>query len=212
MQKKSQTLFHVLFWGSLWGITEATVGYALHLLPAGIGWVFWYPIAFAFLSLAYHFSRSDSAVMLTACFAAGIKLLNLLTGMRPDRVVNPAVSMLLEAAGFLIACRLVQKLSSRSGWMLRSIGANLIWRVGYLYYLLCVPDWMFEISAYSSRGAMAGFLVRELLVTGAIVLAAQGLCRLAARRVSPPVWRLGSGAKLAVAFGVAAVNLAMQFL
>ena len=71
---------------------------------------------------------------------------------------------------------------------------------------------MFEISAYSSRGAMAGFLVRELLVTGAIVLAAQGLCRLAARRVSLPVWRLGSGAKLAIAFGVAAVNLAMQFL
>jgi hypothetical protein len=42
----------VLFYGGIWGVFEATVGYLLHLLPFSIGWLVWYPIA-CFLCYRY---------------------------------------------------------------------------------------------------------------------------------------------------------------
>ena len=40
----------VLFWGGLWGISEATVSYLVHLFLPGMGWVFYYPLAYGFMA------------------------------------------------------------------------------------------------------------------------------------------------------------------
>jgi hypothetical protein len=95
----------VLFWGSLWGIWEATAGHVFHLIhvPGLPGFVM-FPVAFYFMSRAFVRSGRYDSIFLTALVAAGIKLFDFfIPGQNIQAVVNPARAILLESlavAGF----------------------------------------------------------------------------------------------------------------
>jgi hypothetical protein len=88
----------IVFWGAVWGIAEATIGYLLHMVPVNIGWLFWFPMAVYFMRKAYLQSGELYSIIYVSAISAGIKLLNLLMPARIDMVINPAVSILLEGA------------------------------------------------------------------------------------------------------------------
>lgn len=93
------TLVSTLFWGSLWGIWEATVGYVVHLVHVP-GWpgLFMAPAAFYFMSRAFAETGKIEGVFSTACVAAGFKLLDLfIPGRGPQAVINPALAILFES-------------------------------------------------------------------------------------------------------------------
>lgn len=160
----------ILFWGTLWGLFESTVGAAIHALGWHIGFLVWSPAAAYFLWRCERETGSRSAMMLTACVTAAIKLTNLILPMRLDYVVNPAVSILLEGAAFAAALSLKNVFGRLA---LYSIG----WRGMYLLYLLLVPTAWQEISALGSWDALVQFMLIENAAALAVMLAGAWLGR-----------------------------------
>ena len=88
----------ILFYGSLWGIVEASVGYVLHFLPALIAGTILFPFASIMLYKTYKDTQSKSAMLAVGIVAAAIKALNFLMPIaNPFKVINPMVSIVLEA-------------------------------------------------------------------------------------------------------------------
>lgn len=98
MSENKKFLNLVLFYGGLWGLAEATLGYLLHFLPTGVAGMIMFPVAFYFMSNLYKTTGMQSAVLMAGCVAAGIKLTGLAIPY-PSlmSVINPAVSILLES-------------------------------------------------------------------------------------------------------------------
>jgi hypothetical protein len=95
--KNKTTIFMILLMGALWGIAEATIGYALHFLPHGMSGMFMFPVGMYFMYNAYKKSNKTQAVLWVAMVAAMIKLIDLALPTRsPMSVLNPAISILLE--------------------------------------------------------------------------------------------------------------------
>ena len=99
MKSKTQFLLTVLFWGSVWGIIEASLGWVLHAthLHHGTSNILFAFGIFCMLSAAARSGKGSVAVMLTAVVAAVIKLSDLLLpGV--EGVLHPALYILLEGA------------------------------------------------------------------------------------------------------------------
>lgn len=101
----SAGLAAAFLWGSLWGLWEATAGYLAHLthIPGLPGFIM-APAALYFMSRAFAEAGKIGSVFLTACVAAGLKLLDIfIPGRTLQAVINPALAILLESlavAGF----------------------------------------------------------------------------------------------------------------
>jgi hypothetical protein len=89
----------VLFWGALWGLSEATLGHLLHIvrIPGLAGFVM-FPVGIFFMLKAYHDSSHLRMILLTASVAATIKLSDLLIpGALVLDVLRPALAILAES-------------------------------------------------------------------------------------------------------------------
>ncbi len=93
-----RNLLTILFWGALWGVVEATLGWFMHLVHFRGEMLLLYPIGLVCMMMAAQQTKQTSAVIKVAAVAASIKLFNLL--MLPSvpffYVTNPAVAILLE--------------------------------------------------------------------------------------------------------------------
>ena len=203
--------------GAIWGIFEATVGYLLHLLPIRIGFLVWYPVAAFFLMTAYRTTGRKPAVLGVAVLAAAIKLLNLMLPGRIDRVINPAVSILLEGLAVFAAIYAFERLKwtkNTAGMLLVSIGMNMMWRVLYLGYLaFLVPDWMREVSVLKSGGDLLRFLVVDQFCSSLIVFGGMLLGRwLQQRGTEPPriYQRLNGFTRVWVPAALLALKITLQ--
>lgn len=214
--------------GALWGIFEATVGYLLHLLPFTIGWLVWYPAACFFMYLAYQKSERTADILLVALLASGIKLLNLFMPIRIDRVINPAVSIILEAAAMFAVIKLRNKYLENKKKNIPILAfsvllMNTLWRALYiLYILLLVPEWMRNISVISSTEALINFLIEQNFYTCLIIFAGAVLFnplmkpikriekRAESRLLKLPV-RVLLSIKLTAAIVLLIINISLQF-
>lgn len=99
LKEKRQLLWIPLFWGSLWGLAEATLGHVLHHIPIqGIAGHLMFPIGVFFMLKAYRHSEKQSTMLVVALVAAHIKLTGLLLPARsPFTVINPAIAILCES-------------------------------------------------------------------------------------------------------------------
>ena len=167
--------FSVIFNGTAWGIFEATVGYILHEISFGYSWLIWCPVASFFMANVYRRTKRASAVFFTGLLCASVKMLNLLLPVRVDRVINPAISIVLEALVMslvIIAARkfLGEKIKSPIFGGLAALSANTLWRLMFiLYLLLLAPDWMREISVISSTEKFLPFFIYQNLITSLII-------------------------------------------
>ena len=103
MEKTGACWRAILFRGAFWGILESTVGALMHLLPVRLGFLVWVPMAMGCMLGAYRATGKARAVLCAAAIAAAFKLTNLVFPIRADKVLNPAVSILLEGLS-LAAC------------------------------------------------------------------------------------------------------------
>ena len=136
MKKQIET---VLFWGSLWGLEEATLGHVLHLLPVNIGWLFWFPLAYLFMFLTYQKTGKVTAVLWTAAMASSIKSIDLLLPIRIDKVINPAVSILLEGAAVFLLVKVIRPRTTGKSRFLIPFASSLIYQLFYMIYISIVP-------------------------------------------------------------------------
>src|SRR6056297_783451 len=108
MEDRKNIFMVVLFYGGLWGILEATLGFALHFLPPGFAGMFMFPIGFYFMYNAYRTTDQHSTIFYTALVAAALKLSNLILPFNTVMsAVNPAVSIILEGLVVLVGVRAI---------------------------------------------------------------------------------------------------------
>jgi hypothetical protein len=130
-----------LFWGALWGIAEATLGYLAHLIAVipGIAGFIMFPIGFYFMTRAYRAVGKTGVLFSTAAVAAGIKLVDLfLPGLSPIKTVNPALSILMEALVVMAVLKLGDGVRVEAGRFRfrEALAVSAGWRLGFLFYSL----------------------------------------------------------------------------
>ncbi len=176
----------VLFWGGLWGISEATVSYLVHLFLPGMGWFFYYPLAYGFMAGACRQTGQPLTALLCAFLSAAIKLINLPMSPRLDYVINPAVSILLEGLAVWLALRFIksrEKPAVRDG--LLPLVTSAAWRGLYLAYLLLAPSFIREASVLYTPDALLRFATLELLGNALVISLGMLLLGMLAKSIKP---------------------------
>jgi hypothetical protein len=97
--KRGDSIRTAVFWGSLWGLWEATAGHLVHLARVpGLPGLVMLPAALFFMSRAFIRSGRAETIFLTGCVAAALKLSDLLIpGLASRAALNPALAILAEA-------------------------------------------------------------------------------------------------------------------
>lgn len=133
---KKENIAAIIFFGSIWGIIEATIGYVLHLLPVSIyisGTVL-FPIVGYILYKAYAVTKSKSSLLAIGVVAAAVKAVNFFMPFRsPFKIINPMLSIILESLMVVLVISLLNKddlMSKIKAMVIASIG----WRLLYLAY------------------------------------------------------------------------------
>ena len=135
-----------LFWGALWGITEATLGYLAHLvlvIPTIAGFIM-FPIGFYFMTRAYKETGKLSSLFSTAGVAASIKLVDLfLPNLSPIKTINPAASILLESVVVILILKAMARYANTKTAVgpgqfrfKEAFAAAAGWRIGFVMYFL----------------------------------------------------------------------------
>lgn len=137
-----KSLFIVLTLGALWGILEATLGTILHF--DGVAKTFasssivMVPIAYALLSIGYKNTGKLRSVFYIGLIAGCIKLFAFFVpGIAPNHVINPAISIVLEAATFGLAVYVIkpQNMLSYKGIAVILL-ASIVYRASFTLYQL----------------------------------------------------------------------------
>ncbi len=160
----------MIYWGAVWGILEATVGYLLHLPIVNIGWLVWTPLAAWCIARVYRDTGSRAAVVCASIITCAFKLTNLAMPARLDMVINPAVSVVLEALAFACVVTAFKGMPKRvSGALAFSLGFNTLWRGMYALYVLVSPAFIRDVSVISSTQKFLSHMVYQNLATSAVV-------------------------------------------
>ncbi len=162
----------ILVWGAIWGIIEATIGNALHLLPFRVptGSVL-FPIGYFCMQKSFDETKDIKSMFFTAGIAASIKFVNLFSPITPViKVVNPAACVLFEGLAVAAVFTIYKYKDSDIGFK-QSLIMSSAWRVGY--YILClaifIPLKMMEISSISGFSRFVEFFIINGLVNSMII-------------------------------------------
>lgn len=135
MKNTKSLLSNIVFWGSIWGIMEATLGYALHWLPQMISGNIMFPIGAAILLLAYKVNPNRQTIMGVGLVASSIKMVNLLMpNISIFKVWNPVISIFIQTVLFAIIVPVLfnKRIYRRS---LLIIGTSILWRGAYVAFM-----------------------------------------------------------------------------
>lgn len=132
-----------LFFGAIWGLIEATLGYALHLFPlfsTGLSGSILFPIGFYFMYKSYEKTKRIESVLYVGLVTAIIKLSDfLLPAIHPAlilpmvKIISPAIFIIFEASSVFVILYMV-----KGNTVKFNIGHALIatfsWRVLFVIY------------------------------------------------------------------------------
>jgi hypothetical protein len=158
----------IVFFSSLWGMVEATLGYLLHKINFSFGWCIWFPLAFYFMDKIYRKTGKAQYMLYGAFIASVIKLTNLFIEVRVDKVINPSISIVLEAVALLAFYKILEKKHKKAG--LVGIGVvNILWRGLYAIYILLMPKSFLMISPLRGLEPLVRFMLLESIATTFII-------------------------------------------
>lgn len=165
----------IVYWGSLWGLAEATLGYVLHMsaiqLPGVPGFVM-FPVAFYFMRKAYLATGKPGAVFQVALVAALIKCCDfLIPGNIPIRILNPALSILLEGLAVALVFAYAEREKSAVGFV-SVFSMGVLWRSVFLFHLFLIS--LIDLpAALVTDGLQVSlrFLILESLVNAILMVA-----------------------------------------
>ncbi len=135
--KNTRLIISILFFGSIWGIAEATLGHLLHLLNISILWsgAIMFPIAAYILLKAYAVLRSKMSLFYIGIVAATIKAFDFLLPFRSAfKIINPMVSIVFESLLVVALVGMFDK-DDLKNKMLAMPLASVAWRGAYLLYM-----------------------------------------------------------------------------
>ncbi|MFW5841896.1 MAG: hypothetical protein ACOCU2_01265 [Bacillota bacterium] len=161
----------VLFFGGLWGLIEATLGYVLQLMPPLVSGFVMFPIATIILTMTYFKTRSIQSLFMVGLFAAMIKGINLFFPIFPWKTINPMVAIILETLVLATVMVFVVKKSPRTS-IIALLSASVLWRGLYLGYMglqYVFIDFLHD--SLTSISAVLTFMVLHGLISGLIAIA-----------------------------------------
>lgn len=186
--KNGSFLFTVLFFGGLWGLVEATLGYVLHLMPLQtISGTILFPAGLYFMIRGMKVSGRISAVPAIAMVAAAVKLFSVALPFVAFRFVrNPALAILTEG---VLAALVLGTGELKADWKLPAKAAILSfgWRSVFLGVNI-----LFGLSGIASKPAVLQrrFVFMDGGIDAVIIIAAILLSGAAASRKTDPAPRL----------------------
>ena len=164
-------LYINIFYGAVWGIVEATLGYLIHLTKMS-STIILCPLAFFFMNQVYKSTGKIKSIFFISIMSASIKLLDLFTNVRIDKVINPAISILLEGAVFAIMIYIFQKNDLKKNTKIISVFVmNTLWRMAYCIYLFFSPRFIYEYSILVSTQNVYDFLIVKNIQTSLVLIA-----------------------------------------
>jgi hypothetical protein len=132
MMSKKDLLKSIVYFGAIWGIIEATLGYVLQFLPPLVSGSVMFPIAATIMVSAYFATKNKKAIFYVALVAASIKAVNfLLPGLMPIKTYNPMIAILLQSIIVFVAIAIYEKRGLPhviTSFVVASIG----WRILFL--------------------------------------------------------------------------------
>lgn len=159
--KLIKLISQIIFFGAIWGIVEASLGYVLHLIPIPISGLIMFPIATFILIKAYKATDSKAALIYIGFIAAAIKSIDLLLpGLSIFKTINPMFSIVLEAVVVAVAYSALTG-SNRTKQVLVSIGASMGWRGVFIIYM---------VGQYMITGNLAKYLATPFATINFIVI------------------------------------------
>lgn len=169
MNKTIKLIVQVIFYGSIWGIIEATLGHVLHFIPATIAGSIMFPIAGVILYKAYQKTDSKAALFYIGVVAASIKAVDfLLPAISIYKTINPMMSILLESlvvvvvASMMISKKPVIQYSSL-------VIASVSWRALFIVWMGVQYQLTGNLAPYiQSFSAITEFVLVSGLLSGAI--------------------------------------------
>lgn len=179
MKKSNSWISEVVFFGAVWGILEASLGYVLHFLPTLLSGTVLFAVASFLLYRAYTRTHSKNALFTIGVIAAAIKALDFFLPAHPVygyvKVINPMFCIVLEALVLaLLLPALVQRKSLSSLAILP--GASMLWRGLFIFYLIFQDGVFGTVSTQLSSFASGfTFVVLQGLISGGIALVLYGL-------------------------------------
>jgi hypothetical protein len=164
-----------VFWGALWGITEATLGYLAHMISIipGIAGFIMFPIGYYFMTRAFKTTGKHWSIFGVASIAAGIKLIDLLLpGLNLIYTINPAICILMEALALVFVLMFMGSSDKESAMF----DFKRIWVIGagwrFVFFVYSSILFAFSISPeFIQKGAwhFSRFLVLEPIVNALII-------------------------------------------
>ena len=110
MKENKGILAYIIFFGALWGILEATLGYVLQFLPPLVSGSVMFPIAASLMILTYNHTKSKSAILYVAMIAASIKSVNFfMPGLLPIKTYNPMIAIMLQSLVMVVIIPRLEK-------------------------------------------------------------------------------------------------------
>jgi hypothetical protein len=162
----------IILWGAVWGLVEATLGYVLHSFSLSVGWLFWFPLAFCFMDKVYRQTNSLISILYTSVIAAAVKLIDFLLPTSIDRIINPAVSIILEGLVVFAAFKIIERKQYFFRFKyLEALAASVGWRVLYIVYILLMPAFFFNASPLRAVNPFLKFFLLESIMNSLIIYA-----------------------------------------
>ncbi len=166
--KNLDKISKIIFFGAIWGLIEATLGYALHLLPALIAGSIMFPIVMFILYHAYKSLSSRKAIFFVGLVAILIKGTNLfLPFLFPAKTINPMIAMAIQTLLVFAVIPLFEskKLSVKiTSIVLVSVAWRLV-MIGYYGVNYLMTDFLdFRIRGFEPA---ISFVITEGLISGA---------------------------------------------
>jgi hypothetical protein len=171
-----------LFWGSIWGLYEATMGYLVHAFVRmpGTSAVLLVPFAVYCMVRATAAAGTVRAAGLAAVVAAAIKLVDLLLP-NPTliAVLNPAMAIVLEGTAFVVVGWWLSAGSmlhdgqrpALSTVALATLTFSLGWRVLFLAWSATLAaGWSTGMLTGGWQGPVLGFVLRDGLMSAVVIL------------------------------------------
>ena len=181
----------ILVFGSVWGLVEATLGGALHLVHFGYKGAITGGVGMAIMAAFVATYRQPKLVFWLGVIAALFKLLSALIYGQPvfaPFVVNPASAIILEALGFALVVSLLFKHFESS--VKTRIGAGVA--AGYLSIILyAVAASALGLGKWASWG-LAERLTSVLIDGTALAIVGTGLLLLGflvSAKLRPNLWQ-----------------------
>ena len=163
----------ILFYGSLWGFLEATIGHVLHFIPWTIAGSIMFPIASVILIKAYVKLESKTALIYIAAVASMIKAVDLfLPAISVYKTINPIIAFFLEGLLLVGVIGIVMKDTVKSNVLAMQV-ASISWRALFIGYMAIqfvlsgnlapyITDINFAIDFLIIQGVISGFLATGL--------------------------------------------------